>query len=421
MIPLRVYLRNFLCHQEQAFEFDGHPVWLLHGPNGVGKSAVFDAIVYALFGESDRREGSRTAVADLIRYGESSMRVEFDFEYRGRRYRVWRTRTRSGQPRQGVGEFVDGNPTPRPLPHVNRVEELDRWVCDTLGLSYDAFVSAVLLRQGAAERLMDAGREARRDLFRGIIDLDPYIRLHQRATEERTGLGRVVRELAATLRGMPEVTEEQVGEATAALGDAAAAWDRDRAKEAAARDRLAHARVWDGLDAACRSIRQELEAARDRGARAAELERGVTRLRELRRVVPALARVSELLTAATAAEGEYTRLAAEREAATTRHTELDAAAAQERRKATAHRDRAAELDREIGMVRGECDRLRAEIERADRAADLHRRLRNTREALTLFEAGLDAQLALAEEAVTEAQTARDAYPHLEVVRRNRVA
>ena len=52
MIPLRVFLKNFLCHREQEFVFDGHPVWLLHGPNGVGKSAVFDAMAYALFADA---------------------------------------------------------------------------------------------------------------------------------------------------------------------------------------------------------------------------------------------------------------------------------------------------------------------------------------------------------------------------------
>ena len=118
MIPLRVYLKNFLCHSEYAFVFDQHPVWLLHGPNGVGKSAVFDAMVYALFGEPNRREGSKTAVADLVRYGETSMRVEFDFEYRGRRYRVWRTRTRSGQRRLPALPRPAGKTTGRPADPV---------------------------------------------------------------------------------------------------------------------------------------------------------------------------------------------------------------------------------------------------------------------------------------------------------------
>src|SRR5262245_19084240 len=136
------------------------------------------------------------------------MRVEYDFEYRGRRYRTWRARTRSGQPRQGVGEFHDGGTDPRPIREVNSAREIDTWVRETLGLNYDTFVSPVLLRQGAAERLIDAKKETRRDVFRGIIDIDPYIRLHRAVAEERTGLTRLVRELEATLRGMPEVTEE---------------------------------------------------------------------------------------------------------------------------------------------------------------------------------------------------------------------
>ena len=75
MIPLRVYIKNYLCHAEQEFRFEEHPVWLLHGPNGVGKSAVFDAMVYALYCKSRRSDDRKNAVGDVIRHGESSMRV----------------------------------------------------------------------------------------------------------------------------------------------------------------------------------------------------------------------------------------------------------------------------------------------------------------------------------------------------------
>ena len=60
MIPQRVTVENFLSYGSPAvsFDFDRHPLWILCGPNGTGKSAVFDAITYALFGcfcGSDRR------------------------------------------------------------------------------------------------------------------------------------------------------------------------------------------------------------------------------------------------------------------------------------------------------------------------------------------------------------------------------
>jgi DNA repair protein SbcC/Rad50 len=50
MIPLCVTLEGFMCYRErQKLEFDGAPLWVLAGPNGVGKSAVFDAITFALY------------------------------------------------------------------------------------------------------------------------------------------------------------------------------------------------------------------------------------------------------------------------------------------------------------------------------------------------------------------------------------
>ena len=419
MIPLRVYLHNFLCHIDQEFLFDGHPVWLLHGPNGVGKSAVFDGIVYALFAESNRREGCRTAVADLIRYGEASMRVEFDFEYRGRRYRVWRTRTRRGQPRQGVGEFLNGDRNARPIRQVSSARDLEAWVCDTLGLTYDAFVSAVLLRQGAAERLIDADREARRDLFRGIINLDPYIHLHEAVTTARSVLSGEVRALQTLLERMPEVTDEQIAAASAAHAQAEEAWQQARTAENAARNRLAHARIWETLGETCQTIRRQLDAARGRAARAAELAQTIDRLRRLRVVVPALARVADLRRAAEAAETTLVRLNAERTAAAAGHAQLLAAADQARQQAAAHGSRAAELERLIGSSTAQCDRLRAEIERADQTVGLQRRLEEERLALAGFEPDLDARYAQAEEAAAEAQAARDAYPLLEAVYQHR--
>jgi DNA repair exonuclease SbcCD ATPase subunit len=419
MIPLRVYLKNFLCHSEQEFVFDGHPVWLLHGPNGVGKSAVFDAIVYALFGEHRRREGGKAEVADLVRYGESSMRVEFDFEYGGHRYRVWRIRTRSGHVDQGVGEFLDGNPVPRPLSHANRVAELRQWVTDTLGLDYDTFVSAVLLRQGAAERLIDAKKEVRRDVFRGIIDLEPYIRLHKAVTEARAEVSGGVRALRGALLEMPEVTDDQIATATLAREKATTAWEGAWVAERAARDRLVQARVWDGLNEACRTARQQLDAARDRADRAGELEQFVRRLRTLRNVVPALARLSDLRRAADDAGVRLERLQGEQTTAAGRLAELVAAAEQERGKAVTHRDRVTELDGQIAAATAERDRLGAEIERADRAAGLHGQLAELQ--ARRFDADLNTQLARAEELVADAQAARDASPHLEAILSHRTA
>jgi len=416
VIPLRVYLKNFLCHREQAFCFDGHAVWLLYGDNGVGKSAVFDAMVYALFGEHKRTSG-RNVAADLIRHGESSFRVEFDFEYGGKRYRIWRTRARGGSTKQGASELVEGNPVP--VRDVNGVRELDAWVSCTLGFNYDHFVSAVLLRQGAAEKLIDADKDARRELFRGIIDLEPYLLLHEAVTAARAELTGVVRSLRAALERMPIVADDELATATQARDDGLAAFETARTAEQAARDRLGHARLWEQLDNTCRDLRQQLTAAADRAARASELERAVARLQELRVTVPALAAVASHRAELATAEAELARLTTDRNVAMARQATTAGAAEQERQKAAGFRDRVGALDRKIAETEHGRQRLRDQIQQADDASELHNRLATRRDELRAFEPELDAAFAKAESAATQAQAAKDALPHLEALARHR--
>jgi DNA repair exonuclease SbcCD ATPase subunit len=416
VIPLRVYLKNFLCHREQAFCFDGHAVWLLYGDNGVGKSAVFDAMVYALFGEHKRTSG-RNVAADLIRHGESSFRVEFDFEFGGKCYRIWRTRARGGSTKQGVLELVEGNPVP--VRDVNGVRELDAWVSGTLGLNYDHFVSAVLLRQGAAEKLIDADKDARRELFRGIIDLEPYLQLHEAVTAARAELTGVVRSLRAALERMPVVDDSELAIATQARDDALAAFENARTAEQAARDRLGHARLWEQLANTSRDLCQQLTAAADRAARASELERAVARLQELRVTVPALAALRSHRAELATAEGEFTRLTTERNAVMARQATTASAAEQERQKAAGFRARVSTLDHQFAETDHRCQRLREQIQQADNAAELHNRLATRRDELSAFAPHLDTVFAQAESAAGDAQASKDALPHLEVLARHR--
>src|SRR5438105_1580867 len=60
MIPQRVKLSGFLSYKdEQEIRFDGSQLWMLSGTNGSGKSSIFDAVTFALFGH--HRGGSQSA------------------------------------------------------------------------------------------------------------------------------------------------------------------------------------------------------------------------------------------------------------------------------------------------------------------------------------------------------------------------
>src|SRR5438552_1247493 len=211
MIPRRVRLKGFLCYKdEQAVDFDGTAtLWMLSGLNGSGKSAIFDAATFALFGHP--RGGGRDN-HELINKDSDSLVVEFDFLLDGHEYRAKRTLKRDtkggargtqqmfrwepGKTGQGKWEALEGTAQKR---------EFDAWVGENIGLTYDTFTSSVLLLQGRAEKLLDSKPEGRREVLASIVDLNRYERLHQKADERRKSLDGSLKALTGRLAATPDV------------------------------------------------------------------------------------------------------------------------------------------------------------------------------------------------------------------------
>ena len=99
MIPLRLSVKNFLSYRDNAptLDLEGVHVACLCGENGHGKSALLDAITWALWGHARAR-----VQEDLIFQGESEMQVDLEFQVGDGRYRVSRRFARSARGRQGA-------------------------------------------------------------------------------------------------------------------------------------------------------------------------------------------------------------------------------------------------------------------------------------------------------------------------------
>src|SRR5262245_1848443 len=89
MIPKRIKLSGFLCYKdEQEIAFDGSSLWMLAGLNGSGKSSIFDAVTYAIFGH---HRGGRADAVELINKNATGLSVEFDFTIDGQLFQARRT------------------------------------------------------------------------------------------------------------------------------------------------------------------------------------------------------------------------------------------------------------------------------------------------------------------------------------------
>src|SRR5262249_28054915 len=155
----------------QQVDFDGSSLWMLAGVNGSGKSSVFDAVTYALFGY--HRGGSQHA-DELINKDSDGLLVEFDFTLDGHHYRIKRslrrkagggtTSTQQVLRRQANG---DGHEDWIAVEGTGQRREFEAWVNDHIGLTYETFTSSVLLLQGKAEKLLDSTAKGRFEVLAG--------------------------------------------------------------------------------------------------------------------------------------------------------------------------------------------------------------------------------------------------------------
>jgi len=294
VIPQRVKLKGFLCYRdEQEIGFDSNAtLWMLSGLNGSGKSSIFDAVTFALFGH---HRGGGQHNQELINKDSDGLIVEFDFLLDGKGYRAKRTLKRDtrGNARgtqqlfrfdpgsNGSGKWV-------PLEDTGSRDGFNKWISENIGLNYETFTSSVLLLQGKAEKLLDSKPEGRRAVLASIVDLERYERLHAKADEQRKKLKDDWELLKKQLETFPEVKPEEIAEAEQRIQLAESAREEAHAEVECLREREHQAKAWMELQDRLASARQRWEQAQRLLGDAADIERQVERLRELREVLPRL-------------------------------------------------------------------------------------------------------------------------------------
>lgn len=257
MIPKRIELENFLSFGTPAAQFtftDDDPLWILCGRNGVGKSAVFDGITYALYGE---HRGGKQKAERLIRHGADGFRIVLEFEFGGVDYRI--TRIRAGRTVQKVERRYDDEW--EAVPGVDSADDVKAWVVRTLGIGYKAFTTSVLLRQGEADKLFSASRDERIAILKGIVGFERYEelsdRIHTATLIHSSNLESVRRQLGA----LEPITPEEMASAADAVAAAERTREEAHARFTAAVRRVEQAKRWEGLDSRRAELERQLAAA----------------------------------------------------------------------------------------------------------------------------------------------------------------
>jgi DNA repair protein SbcC/Rad50 len=241
MIPQSLHLTDFLSYKrmEEPLDLRGLRLACLSGANGHGKSALLDAITWALWGKARGCEGGQEQDR-LIRDGAEATSVELVFLFDDQLYRVRRSRWRNGRSELLVAvKAADGSWTDLAGEGIN---DTQRRLIALLRMDYETFVASAFVLQGRADTFTVLKPAERKEVLGRILGLEVYEHLAERARERKRDAQAEAAEIKAALSTL-ERDLAQAPDLEARLADAQRALEAlaiERAKLDARREETEH-------------------------------------------------------------------------------------------------------------------------------------------------------------------------------------
>lgn len=229
MKPLSLTFKAFGSYKnEVTVDFEDIPggIFLITGDTGAGKTTIFDAITFALYGRASGGKGGKNGNTgrnfDMMHSDHVSKDVDTEitliFIHDGKKYRVWRSNHFSkikgekdkysdiGKEKalfMMLGE--DGEPVPGTT--VENKGNVTKKVVELLGINEDQFQKIIMLAQGEFKKFLEADSEAKNQIIGEIFDNTKYVLFQDMLGEAKKKLSQKrkqgVEQIAQCGDGMP--------------------------------------------------------------------------------------------------------------------------------------------------------------------------------------------------------------------------
>ena len=264
-------------------------LYLVSGPTGAGKTSIFDAMVFALYGKvpGARGRGRRgnTNLRSNFASDKATARACLEFEVQGVSWRASREPTQRRAVKKGSGQTTapatatlerhDGATWQQVETGVRKV---DAKVTELVGLNHEQFSQVVLLPQGEFQKVLQAEPQERNRLMRRLFATEGYERaikyIEEEARQRRNDLHAAKGKVEGAISGAEKAWTNVLRgtrETSTATGIAVPDWDDDDRDAVAGYDaRRRFAEAWSATLTAARKSAVADAAAADEVHRAIE-------------------------------------------------------------------------------------------------------------------------------------------------------
>ena len=196
MILSKLHLENFKKYTSYDIEFSEGLVGII-GKNGSGKSTIFEAILFALYGEA-RKRGSKELIRNAKASPKEAVVVSLEFEFEGIAYKVLR---------EFRGKALSANAKLYKNAEVTTTgaKEVTSAIVKLTKMSKDAFMHTLFASQKELTSLSTLKNEDRKKMIRKLLGLEKIDFIEKELVEKSRELKREISAFAEVLLGEEEL------------------------------------------------------------------------------------------------------------------------------------------------------------------------------------------------------------------------
>ena len=178
-------------------------IYLITGDTGAGKTTIFDAITFALFGEASGEHKNPGMMRSKYAGQDIPTEVELTFEYQDKEYYIKRNPEYERPKSRGEGITVEKPGVMLKMPNgstITKTSEVNEKIVQILGVDRNQFSRICMIAQGDFLKLLFSSTEERKKIFQKLFSTEKYYYLQENLKRISARLGREYDEIAASIR-----------------------------------------------------------------------------------------------------------------------------------------------------------------------------------------------------------------------------
>lgn len=215
MRPIKIIVSAFGPYNSRTeiefSKFGKSGIFLVTGDTGAGKTSIFDAITFVLFGEASGKVRDSSMLRCRYSSPETLTYVEMDFEYRGQLYKIERNPEYMRASKRGekiTKQKADATLTLPSGEVISGYKQVTAKTEEILGVNFMQFSQIAMIAQGDFMRFITDSTKDRTKLFREIFSTEKYVKLQEMIKSQALSLKNEYDRLKTEIESICDVINE---------------------------------------------------------------------------------------------------------------------------------------------------------------------------------------------------------------------